>query len=73
MYYGATVIQMSGVLSKRIAIWFTVVVGITNALTSFIALFFYDRVTRRKVTLASMCGIVVCLAGMGYMFVKVEQ
>lgn len=73
MYYGATVIQMSGVLSKRIAILFTVVVGITNATTSFIALFVYDRVTRRKITLWSMCGIVVCLALMGTMFVKIDQ
>ena len=73
MYYGASVVQKSGVMSKRIAIWLTVFVGITNATTSFVALFFYDRVTRRKITLASMCGIVVCLALMGTMFVLVDK
>lgn len=64
---------MSGVLSKRVAIWFTVVVGVTNATTSFIALFVYDKVTRRKITLWSMCGVVVCLGLMGAMFLKVEK
>ena len=72
-YYGASVVQMSGVISKRVAIWFTIFVGITNATTSFVALFFYDRVTRRKITIASMCGIVVCLALMGTMFVLVDK
>lgn len=64
---------MSGVISKRVAIWFTIFVSVTNATTSFIGLFFYDRVARRKVTIASMCGVVVCLALMGTMFVLVDK
>ncbi|KAK4337255.1 hypothetical protein RND71_043724 [Anisodus tanguticus] len=73
MYYGAIIIQMSGVLSKRISIWFTVVVAVTNALTSLIGLFIIDKVTRRKLTLISMVGIVICLALMGIIFTKIQK
>ena len=55
-YYGATIIQMSGIENPESAIWLAVVVAIVNFLATFVGMYVIDRCGRRLLTLVSLFG-----------------
>ena len=61
MYYSATIIQMSGVHDKKLAVWFASITSVVNSITAFCGLFFVEKVGRRRLTLGSLAGVILSL------------
>lgn len=55
-YYGATILQMSGVRDDKLAIWLAGVTAFTNFLFTLLGVWLVERVGRRKLTLGSIIG-----------------
>uniref|UniRef100_A0AAY5KDD1 Major facilitator superfamily (MFS) profile domain-containing protein n=1 Tax=Esox lucius TaxID=8010 RepID=A0AAY5KDD1_ESOLU len=55
-YYGATVLQMSGVRDDKLAIWLAGVTAFTNFLFTLLGVWLVEKVGRRKLTLGSIIG-----------------
>jgi len=68
MYYSATILQMAGFEDKATAVWFSVVVALTNAGFTVVALWLIDRLGRRKLLLGSMVGMILGLISLGLSF-----
>uniref|UniRef100_A0A674E7C8 Proton myo-inositol cotransporter n=1 Tax=Salmo trutta TaxID=8032 RepID=A0A674E7C8_SALTR len=62
MYYGATILQMSGVRDDKVAIWLAGVTAFTNFLFTLLGVWLVERVGRRKLTLASIIGTCLSLS-----------
>lgn len=62
MYYGATIIQMSGVHEESQAIWLSAAATFVNFICSFIAMALVERLGRRLLVLISLVGVIVSLA-----------
>lgn len=75
MYYSATIIQMSGVYNKSIAIWLSAATAAVNFVFTFIGLFLVERIGRRLLTLLSLAGVVVSLIilGLGFQLTAMES
>lgn len=75
MYYGATIIQMSGVEDPETAIWLAVVVAIVNFLSTFIGIYVVDRCGRRLLTLVSLFGTMIGLLvlGSGFLLASINS
>ncbi|TRY58400.1 hypothetical protein DNTS_018485 [Danionella cerebrum] len=61
MYYSATILQMSGVQDDRLALWLVTVTAFTNFLFTLLGVWLVERVGRRKLTLGSSFGTMLCL------------
>lgn len=68
MYYSATIIQMSGVHDKTLAVWFASITAMVNFLTSFIGLYLVEKIGRRLLTLGSLAGVILSLVILGIGF-----
>jgi len=68
MYYSATILKMAGFTSDKQAVWFSTLVAFTNAFFTVVALYFIDRVGRRKLLLTTMVGVIFGLAFLGLSF-----
>ncbi|XP_015784389.1 proton myo-inositol cotransporter isoform X1 [Tetranychus urticae] len=73
MYYSATIIQMSGVYEETLAIWLAAAVASVNFLCTFIGIYFVERTGRRKLTLASLSGVILSLAVLAAGFQLIES
>ncbi|XP_064795086.1 proton myo-inositol cotransporter-like [Oncorhynchus masou masou] len=62
MYYGATILQMSGVRDDKMAIWLAGVTAFTNFLFTLLGVWLVERVGRRKLTLGSIIGTCLSLS-----------
>ncbi|XP_038851495.1 proton myo-inositol cotransporter-like [Salvelinus namaycush] len=62
MYYGATILQMSGVRDDKVAIWLAGVTAFTNFLFTLLGVWLVERVGRRKLTLGSIIGTCLSLS-----------
>ncbi|XP_064464726.1 proton myo-inositol cotransporter-like [Ornithodoros turicata] len=62
MYYGATIIQMSGVHEESEAIWLSAATTFVNFACSFIAMALVERLGRRMLLLLSLIGVIISLA-----------
>lgn len=61
MYYSATIITMSGVHNKSLAIWLAAITAGVNFLTGFIGIYLVERIGRRLLTLVSLAGVIMSL------------
>ncbi|KAL3172697.1 hypothetical protein MRX96_012749 [Rhipicephalus microplus] len=62
MYYGATIIQMSGVHDASKAIWLAAATSFVNFACSFIGMALVERIGRRLLTLLSLAGVIASLS-----------
>lgn len=68
MYYSPTIVQLAGFASNRTALALSLITSGLNAVGSIVSIFFVDRAGRRKLLLASLIGIITCLALLGGLF-----
>ncbi|CAN8025304.1 unnamed protein product [Ixodes persulcatus] len=75
MYYGATIIQMSGVHDPSKAIWLAAAMSFVNFASSFIGLGLVERVGRRMLVLVSMAGVIVslCVLAVGFQMAELHS
>lgn len=73
MYYSATIIQMSGIHDKNIAVWMSTATACMNFAVSFIALALVERMGRRKLTLWSLFGVICTLILLGISFLVLDS
>lgn len=75
MYYSATIIQMSGVSDKSLAVWLACATSSINFIFSFVGLFLVERIGRRPLTLSSLFGVVVALVvlGLGFQMASIHS
>jgi SP family sugar:H+ symporter-like MFS transporter len=66
-YYGATLWQAAGFAESE-ALLVNVITGLTNILSTFLAIALVDRVGRRPLLLAGSVGMAVTLAGLSVIF-----
>lgn len=69
LYYGPTIFRNSG-LSSGDSLFYQVLVGLVNALTTVLALVVIDRVGRKKLVYYGVSGMVVSLVLIGLYFLK---
>ena len=68
MYYAPTIFKQAGFSSPHAQMWATVVVGLTNVLTTFIAIAFVDRWGRRPILLAGLTITTLSMLVLGCLF-----
>ncbi|KYP15829.1 sugar porter family MFS transporter [Flavihumibacter sp. CACIAM 22H1] len=67
LYYGPTIFKNSG-LSEGDSLFYQVLVGLVNMLTTVLAIFIIDRVGRKMLVYWGVSGMIVCLALIGLYF-----
>jgi sugar porter (SP) family MFS transporter len=67
LYYGPTIFKNSG-LSEGDSLFYQVLVGIVNMLTTVLAIFIIDRVGRKKLVYWGVSGMILCLVLIGLYF-----
>lgn len=75
MYYGATIIQMSGVHDASKAIWLAAALSFVNFACSFIGMGLVERIGRRLLTLVSLAGVIASLSvlAVGFQLADMES
>lgn len=75
MYYGATIIQMSGVHDASKAIWLAAALSFVNFACSFIGMALVERIGRRLLTLLSLAGVIASLSvlAVGFQLADMES
>ena len=61
MYYSATIIEMSGIRNKELAVWLAASVAGVNFVLSFVGLYLVEKIGRRLLTLTSLAGVILSL------------
>ncbi len=69
LYYGPTIFKNSG-LSDGDSLFYQVLVGLVNMLTTVLAIFIIDKVGRKKLVYYGVTGMIVSLAFIGLFFWK---
>jgi sugar porter (SP) family MFS transporter len=72
LYYGPTIFKNSG-LSNGDSLFYQVLVGLVNALTTILALVIIDKVGRKKLVYYGVTGMVASLLLIGFYFLKGSQ
>lgn len=67
LYYGPTIFKNSG-LSEGDSLFYQVLVGVVNMLTTVLAIFIIDRVGRKKLVYWGVSGMILCLVLIGLYF-----
>lgn len=75
MYYGATIIQMSGVHDASKAIWLAAATSFVNFACSFIGMGLVEKIGRRLLTLLSLAGVIasLCVLAVGFQLADMES
>jgi sugar porter (SP) family MFS transporter len=68
IYYGPRIFLLAGITSNESAILATLLVATTNVLATIIALLLVDRVGRKPLLYAGLCGMTVSLVMLAYSF-----
>jgi sugar porter (SP) family MFS transporter len=68
IYYAPTILQSAGIPSASGAILATAGIGLVNVIMTIVAMVLIDRVGRRPLLLASLAGMAIALAVLGYGF-----
>jgi sugar porter (SP) family MFS transporter len=68
IYYGPQIFALAGITSNRSAIFATLLVAVTNMLSTIIALVLVDRVGRKPLLYAGVSGMTACLIMLAYSF-----
>ena len=61
MYYSATIIQMSGIRNKGLAVWLAAALAGVNFMLSFVGFYLVEKIGRRLLTLLSLAGVIISL------------
>jgi MFS transporter, SP family, arabinose:H+ symporter len=72
LYYGPTIFAESG-LSSGDSLFYQVLVGLVNMLTTVLALIIIDRVGRKKLVYWGVSGMIIALLLIGFYFSKGEE
>lgn len=72
LYYGPEIFQQSG-LSSGDSLFYQVLVGLVNTLTTVIALIIIDKVGRKKLVYWGVSGMIISLVAIGFYFMKGTQ
>ena len=67
IYYGPSIFESAGIDSSN-ALMFQVIIGTINLLFTFVAIAFADKYGRKSLLYAGLSGIVLSLAGCGFLF-----
>lgn len=73
MYYAATIITMSGVYDKSVAVWMASATAILNFLINFLGIYLVEKIGRRLLTLVSLAGVVLSLAFLAIAFQVIDK
>jgi sugar porter (SP) family MFS transporter len=68
IYYAPIIIQSAGIPSASGAILATAGIGLVNVLMTIVAMWLIDRVGRRPLLLAGICGMGISLGVLGFVF-----
>ncbi|KAK9764443.1 hypothetical protein K7432_008046 [Basidiobolus ranarum] len=68
MYYSATILKMAGFTSDGSAIWFSIFVSASNVAMTGVAMYFIDKIGRRKILLNTITGMAAFLILLGVAF-----
>jgi len=69
LYYGPTIFVESG-LSSGDSLFYQVIVGLVNMLTTVLALVIIDKVGRKKLVYWGVSGMIIALISIGFYFLK---
>ena len=69
LYYGPTIFAESG-LSSGDSLFYQVIVGLVNMLTTVLALLIIDKVGRKKLVYWGVSGMIIALISIGFYFLK---
>ncbi len=72
LYYGPEIFQKSG-LSSGDSLFYQVLVGLVNTITTIIALIIIDKVGRKKLVYWGVSGMIISLIAIGFYFMKGSQ
>jgi len=72
LYYGPKIFEDSG-LSSGDSLFYQVLVGLVNALTTVVALMIIDRVGRKKLVYWGVSGMILALLTIGFYFTRSEE
>jgi len=72
LYYGPKIFEDSG-LSSGDSLFYQVLVGLVNALTTVVALIIIDRVGRKKLVYWGVSGMILALLTIGFYFTQSER
>lgn len=67
LYYGPTIFESSGI-SGGDSLFYQVIVGLVNVLTTILAVFIIDRIGRKKLVYLGVSGMIVFLLLIGFYF-----
>ena len=62
MYYTATVVQMSGVYDKTLAVWYAAGIDVVYTIATGIGIYLVEKMGRRKLLITSIIGAVISSA-----------
>lgn len=69
LYYGPSIFESSG-LSGDDSLFYQVIVGLVNMLTTILAIFIIDKIGRKKLVYYGVSGMIVSLLLIAFYFVK---
>lgn len=72
LYYGPSIFENAG-LSSGDSLFYQVLVGLVNMLTTVLALLIIDRIGRKSLVYYGVSGMIVCLLAIGAYFAKAES
>ncbi|GLT34226.1 hypothetical protein SLA2020_087520 [Shorea laevis] len=61
MYYSATIVQMAGFSSNRLALLLSLIVAALNAAGTIVGIYLIDHVGRKKLAISSLLGVIFSL------------
>lgn len=73
MYYTATIIQMSGVYDKTMAVWMAAAIDVVYVIFTSCGIYLVEKMGRRRLLIASLCGVICSLALTGGGFMLAEE
>ncbi|WP_255412504.1 sugar porter family MFS transporter [Dysgonomonas sp. Marseille-P4361] len=72
MYYGPTIFESAG-LSSGDSLFYQVIVGLVNVLTTVLAVFIIDKIGRKKLVYIGVSGMILCLLLITFYFTQSES
>lgn len=72
LYYGPTIFENSG-LSSGDSLFYQSLIGVVNAATTILAMFFIDKIGRKKLVYIGVSGMILTLILIGFYFFKGQE
>lgn len=73
MYYTATIVQMSGVYDKRMAVWIAAAIDVVYVVFTSCGVYLVEKMGRRRLLIASLIGVICSLSLTGGGFMLSEE